>query len=351
MRPPLSFVDVSGVGNSGKSALVDLLREFDAFWVPHYSFEFDLLRVRGGLLDLRTWLCDDWSPIRSHAAVHAFRDVLDRMGVDPRWWDVRGLLRSTSQRYDRSFNGRFRALSREFVDSFVIGSYRAEWPYDALRESDWVRLARKLLRRAGLRGKLLRDVLLVDGQDFAVRATRYLQDLYHEIVPQGTDWAVLNNGFEPFNPLPALDTITGSRQMVVTRDPRDVFVSGLNLHRVAAGSDRTLLSVDNDGLNKSFLATDDLALFVKRYRLYHEKLYRGTDPRVAHLRFEDLVRDYEASVHRVMAFLGLQRAQHARPGQSFSPARSGSNVGLWRSYSGSADIEYIARELPEYLVN
>jgi hypothetical protein len=346
---PYRFIDVSGVGNSGKSALVDLLREFDGLWVPEFWFEFDILRIPGGLIELKTWLCDDWSPVRSHAAVRCFHDVAERMGLDPRWWDLRGLMRSTSQRYDRRFNGRFRSLSHRFADSFVIGRYRSEWPFDGPREGDVRRFVRKILRRVGFRRQIMPEVLLVDGTDFAERATRYLEELYSEIVPADTEAVGLNNGFEPFNPVPGLNMIRGALQCVVTRDPRDVFVSGLSAHRVT-GSDRRLLAHDNDGLSKSFLATDDLALFVRRYRLYQNNLYRGDDPRVLRVRFEDLVCKYEATAHRVTEFLGLERSRHRRPQSCFSPERSRRNVGLWRQYSGREEIDYIERELSAYLV-
>jgi len=347
--PPYTFLDVSGVGNSGKSAVVDVLREFEAVWAPEFSFEFDLVRAPGGLIELKTWLCDDWSPVRSHAAMRAFEEVIERMGVDPPWWDLPALLRSTSHRYDRRFRGRFLPLSRRFAASFIVGRYRAEWSYDSLRESDVVRFARKVLRRLGLRRAILREVLLVDGADFAERTTRYLRELFAQAVPRDARFIVLNNGLEPFNPVPGLDLISGSRQFVVTRDPRDVYVSGQNLHSVTA-QDRALLASDNDGLNKSFLATDDLELFVRRYRLYHQKLYHGGDPRVLQLRFEDLVCRYEATLARIMQFLGLSPERHRRREQCFSPARSAANVGLWRRYGRSAEITYIERELRPYLV-
>lgn len=346
----LCFVDVSGVGNSGKSAAVDLLREIDGLWAPEYSFEFDLPRVPGGLIDLRTNLVTDWSPVRSHAAVHAFRDVVHKMGRDPAWWDIWGLMQSTSQRYDRRFRGQFIELSERFLQSLVVGSYRAEWPYSDLAEQPLLRLGRKILRRAGLRRQLAREVLLVDGAKFDQRAAAYLETLYRSIVSPQTELVVMNNAFEPFNPVPFLDMLAGSKQIVVTRDPRDMYVSGLNAHKVDK-RDRGLLAFDNDGMNKSFLATDDLSMFVKRYRLYHTNLYRGPDPRVLRLRFEDLVADYERTVQRVLDFLGVAPTQHARPKSAFDPQRSAANIGIWRRYSGGAELRHIEAELGEYLAN
>lgn len=48
----MNFIDVYGVGNSGKGALVDLLRELDGIYVPEWSFEFDMIRLPVGLLDI-----------------------------------------------------------------------------------------------------------------------------------------------------------------------------------------------------------------------------------------------------------------------------------------------------------
>lgn len=346
----IEFIDVSGVGNSGKSAMVDLLREVEGIYSPEYWFEFDLLRVPDGIIDLRNHLVSDWSPIRSHAAIHAFRNVVRKMGRDPTWWDLPGLLDSTSQRYERRFNRRFIELSETFVKSFIIGSYRAEWPYDSLRENDMLRFVRKILGRLGLRKHLAREVLLVQGADFDARASAYLQALYREFVPANVDRVVLNNGFEPFNPLPGLDMLAGSQQIVITRDPRDIYVSGLNFHNVK-GSDSRLLAFDNDGMNKSFLATDDLEVFVRRYRLYHENLYRGSDARVLQIRFEDLIRDHQTVVPRVFEFLGVPMSRHVRRGTVFVPERSAKNIGIWKQYSRKDEMQYFEDQLPEYLVN
>lgn len=336
------------MGNSGKSAVVDLLREVDGVFVPEYWFEFDILRVPGGLLDLRHHLVGDWSPVRSHAAVREFLRVTRKMGRDPAWWDLLGLLDSSGQRYERRFRGSFLSLSRQLANGFIRGRYRAEWPFDALGDSYAATVVRKVLRRLGLRRQIARDVLLVGGSGFDQRAAGYLESLYNTIVPPGTDRAVLNNGFEPFNPLPALEMLPSARQVVVTRDPRDVYVSGLNAHRVTK-RDKHLIACDNDGLNKSFLATDDLEMFVARHRLYAEKLFRGSHWRVLHVRFEDIVLNYDAVVSRILAFLGIDPSRHVRPRTTFQPERSRTNVGLWKRYTGREEIEFIESKLADFL--
>ena len=341
------FVDVSGVGNSGKSAVVDLLREVDGVFVPEYWFEFDLIRVRGGLLDLRHHLLEDWSPIRSHAAYHEFIDIVKKMGCDPAPWNISGLLRSTGQRYDKRFCGQFQELSIEFAKKLEIGSYQALWPFDDLREIALLRFVKKIMRRAGLRGSLTREVLLLDGRDFDTLARSYLKQLYELIVPLGCDKVVLNNGLEPFNPKPGLDML-GARQIVVFRDPRDVFVSGGNDSSTNEG-DRKLFAPDNDGINKSFLAKNNLPMFVERYRLFRERCFKGNSEDVLHLNFESLVMNSEKYAEIILSFLDINYSRRTKKNNYFRPDDSRKSIGLWRQYSNQDEIRYIETELKEYL--
>ena len=345
----MNFVDISGVGNSGKGALVDLLRELDDFYVPEYWFEFDMLRVPGGLLDFRHCLLEDWSPIRSHAAYHQFIAVIEKMGLDPYPWDIIGLINSTGQRYDRRFGGQFRSLSRQFANQFIEGAYKTEWPYDGLREDGIERLTKRLLRRLGVRKSLFDDVLLMNGHDFDKRAKVYLENLYRLFISPTCDHVVFNNGFEPFNPEPGL-AMLGARQIVVTRDPRDIYVSGLNSHNIN-DEDRHLLAFDNDGLSKSFLATDDLDVFIRRYELYQKHLFSGINNDVLHVTFEGLILDYDLQTERIFAFLGVNPTRHRRANTKFIPSKSRKNIGLWKDYGQQDEIKYIEEKLKDYLVN
>jgi hypothetical protein len=343
-----AYVDICGVGNSGKSAISDLLSEFDAIYMPEYWFEFDLIRVPDGLLELRQRLVENWSPVRSHYAVAAFRRLVHMMGRDPGWWNMAGHWVSTGHRLDRRFDRQYRAQWLAFVDSFVRMELIAEWGYDEMQMRPELRLIRKAIRHIGGRRRLRRVVRLVDGKDFDVKVRNVMDALFALIAPPDADIIGLHNCFEPYNPIPALDMMGNAKQIIVTRDPRDIYVSGQTAAQVKP-EDKALLPFDNDGLNKSFLATDDLAAFVTRMRLLHEQLFCGHDPRVLRLRFEDIVLDYDRTVDRVCKFLGIDRARHRRPRTKLVPEKSAKNVGLWRRYSSQQEVDYIAREMPDLL--
>ena len=307
-----------------------------------------MMRVPGGLLDFRHCLVEDWSPIRSHAAYHSFIDIIKKMGLDPAPWDLFGLLVSCPQRYDRRFKGQFRSLSLEFADKFVLGSYKSDWPYNALRENGFTRLAKRVGRRLGFRRYLFDEVLMINGQNFDAHARDYLEKLYKLIVPKNCKNVVLNNAFEPFNPAPGLSMI-GARQIVVSRDPRDVYVSGLSSYDVTE-KNKVLLGPENDGLSKAFLATDNLDLFVKRFRLYQEQLFCDSRKDVLHVSFEDLILDYRTHVEMILNFLEIDPARHVNPETYLIPSVSKKNIGLWRQSDKKDEIRFIESELSEYLV-
>lgn len=343
----LRFLDVSGVGNSGKSALVDLLREFDGIYVPHFQFEFDIIRVPGGLLDLRHALLEDWSPVRSHEAISRFRKKFVTMGLSPKPWDIPKLLKSSGQRYERHFGEQYFKLFEEFLESLVLASYRAEWPYQELEFSGSQRLAFRLARRFGFREAVLHNVLLVSGAEFDQKLQNVFQRLFEPLLSATEKTVVLNNGIEPFNPEPGLNMLgSSSRQIVVVRDPRDIYASGLNKTH---GEVKTLQASDNDGFNKGFLATDDIRLFCERMKLHLQNLPKTEGPRVLKIWFEDLVTNPELTNQKVADFLELDLAHHSRKGEFLKPEKSRRMVGIASKLPDQQPVDFIAKELSEYL--
>lgn len=343
-----NYIDVSGVGNSGKSAVTDLLREFPQFWVPHNQFEFDVIRVPGGVLDLAHHIVEDWSPVRSHHAIDQFKAVIRSMGTNPSLFNLKGLAQSSSQRYDRVFKNQFQKISNEYVDEFIVGTYKALWPYDFIHQNSIVRFARKLTRRLLGAKQIFSTVYLTDGKEFSARSSHYLNKLYSLVTDSNHTHVVLNNCFEAYLPTRSLDTFKNSKSIIVIRDPRDVYVSGLNAHHVAL-KDQRLQATENDGTNKSFLASDNLDLFILRYENQMKHLYKGSDPRVLVLNFEELVSKYEITLNRIYSFLDLSLESHREKTKFFDPKKSQKNIGLWREYSKQEEVRKIEAELKDYL--
>ena len=112
----MKVIDVSGIGHSGKTAVTDILREVRGFHVHDNSFEFDLLRLPDGILDLEKALCDNWSPIRSDFAIKRFKQ----------------LALALEDGYSETLNSNFKILTQKYVESLIIDQLHINGWYDEL---------------------------------------------------------------------------------------------------------------------------------------------------------------------------------------------------------------------------
>lgn len=327
-RSPFRYVDLSGYGFSGKHAAIDLLREFDTYHVPHFEFEFCLLRIQGGILELESALHEDWSPIRSDAAIRRFRRLIRRLGVRSTMRKPWTLFAGAGYNYDQHFNGRFLELSNAYVDSLVTKSWVTNWPYPLTDLSGLELFARRLANKLGIPGALDVEVSLACPHDFVNHTRRFLDRLLSSNVDGNTRVIVMHNAFEPFQPQRCLKYFDNVKSIVIDRDPRDIYVQQLSYRPVAAS------------------APD----FIVKYRVYREaaKRYATDDAAILRMRFEDLVLDYDRTLATVLAHLGETEAIHTRPRRYFDPSQSRKNVGLWKSHPHPEDIQLIESELSEY---
>lgn len=350
-----NFVDVSGVGNSGKTAVSDILREFDRVWTPADSFEFDLFRLPNGILDLHHHLAEDWSPIRSHYAISRFNELIDQIGMSPSKLSWKKIY-STGNNYDRLFERQFRTVMKGFSNKLIAGSYQAEWPYELTTYSVRRRILHKLAVKLNIRSLLERQVYLSDSSEFEQELTATMNKLFEILVNKDSvsssiDYVVLHNCFEPFNPVRSLNILSKSKSIIVYRDPRDVYVSGIRNGKVSYKKDITFGAEDEHGLSEAFLATYDINLFILRYQTYMKNIYKGQDNRVLKLRFEDLVHNYDQSLTQICNFLNLDSALHVRKKQKFQPSQSAKNIGKWRKYENSQEIKLITEKLSDFVWN
>lgn len=350
-----NFVDVSGVGNSGKTAVSDLLREFDRFWVPEDSFEFDFFRLPNGILDLHHHLMEDWSPIRSHYALKRFVELTEQIASSPSKFNVWNKLKSTGNNYDRVFNQKFSLQMLNFAKQLTAGTYQAEWPYEMVSACLFKKLLYKLAIKFEIKAISQSQVCLSDADKFQQDLTTAMNTIYQQVVTkkigaENCDFVVLHNCFEPFNPVRSLNILSNSKSIIVYRDPRDVYVAGIKNKNVSK-KDITFGAADEHGLSETFLATYDINLFILRYSTYMKNLYKGNDNRILKIRFEDLVINYEKSVTDICNFLDIGQKHHLRKGEHFKPQESIKNIGKWRNFENSTEVKMITERLSDFVWN
>jgi hypothetical protein len=213
----MKIIDVSGFGHSGKTAVTDLFREVEGVNVHHPSFEFNLLRLPDGLIDLKRNVIDFWSPIKSDFALKRFSKLCNRLNGN----------------YSDQLNADFLQLSNEFVNSLILDTLNVEWYDDlySLKKSTIKDLLRVFLKSSGLlrqirsvKKKLFQQekskkelVYIVNQEKIIEKINKYLES----ILLSNTKFCgtvVTNNAFEPFDPYQNMSFFNDPYCIIVNRD-------------------------------------------------------------------------------------------------------------------------------------
>ncbi len=343
----MCFVDISGFGHSGKGVVTDLLREFEGFQVPHYNFEFNLIRIQGGLIDLKHALVDNWSPVRSDAALRRFGRLIRRIGPKASINVPLSMFYSNGMNYDEMFKGQFSKLSYEYMDSLIQSSFISEWPYQMIDDSPSKQFVQRLKSKLKIKEQFLTKVYLtsIDEDTFVRKTNAYLRDLFGLISTKNDKVIVTHNALEPFNPITGLNLLPNSKLIVVQRDPRDIYASVI-------ASDGYIPGYETNRhwqIKLAMLGLDDINVFCDRQLIYYNQVRKIDDPNVLRLRFEDLIVKYESTLLRIYQFLGEKSAIHINKHKYFNPDESLKNIGLWKNLKNDNNLSVIEKRMPEFL--
>lgn len=333
----LKVIDLSGYSFSGKSAYFDLVCEFDGY--KHYSkeFEFELIRLPNGILDLYYSLVENWSPVRSSEAIRKFKSLVDILSGNDGFISR---LVSRGYKYDYYFPG-FYAISQEYLDKLIIASWKSEWPFAYNDYPKYQIFFKKLLFRLGKRDIFSARIYLsrFDKKDFLNITREYLDKLFSSCIANNEKAIVLSNAFETTNPTISHQLCYSAKSIVVDRDPRDIYLAALNTGYV-------------NGINVGKTAIgDNVEIFIERFKLYRKDLV--SDENVLRINFEDLVLNYEETLNKLFIFLGEDKSIHKYPKKYFDPEVSKKGVGMWKNVDNQLkkDVDKIYSELKEYCVN
>lgn len=340
------YTIISGFNMTGKTVITDILKEIDGFNVPIHTFEFNLLRIQGGILDLYNALEEDWSPIRSDAAIRRFRKITLKLGMNASFKNPISLFVANGTNYNKFFNGSFIKITNDYVNSLIDYSYEIEWPYLAIDESPFRQFYLRILRNIMKKKTFKREVYGTDKKDFVNKTKNYLNDLFKTISTPSTKTFVMHNTIEPFNPTRGLDLFDDAKIIIVQRDPRDVYAS--NYVRDVAYIPSYEVKRHWD-LKMALTSADKIDLFIKRQLAQYNRIKKNKDDdRVLRLRFEEIVLNYEETLQKIYNFLNIDSSEHSLKNKFFKPELSKKNIGLWKKMDNSKEIKLIENTLQEF---
>ena len=344
----MKIINVTGIGNSGKGAVVDLLRSFSNTWAPASSFEFDFFRINGGMIDFLEIISKDNSSIKTDMAFKRLKSNCIKMGINPKIIDLRGHFISTGHRYDRLFSGNFTKITNEFLDDLVERKIKAYWPFDRLEKSYISNFFIKFFSRIGFSSLDHSFIHQLNKDELDKKFDKYIQDLFSCLGDRKYGVYVMNNFFDPYHINDFVKWFRGVKSIVVIRDPRDIYVSGLSGAQINK-KNKKLLPQENDGKEKSFLGTNDLDFFINRYKKNMESIDRGFPNSQLIIRFEDLIYDHKNTKKRILDFLEMDLGHEDSQESKFNPKLSMKNTFIWKKYDGADEIDRIKLDLKDYI--
>lgn len=323
------IIGACGFGSTGSSAVSDYLKEYDSFQVLD-RIEFTWVSAADGLIDLEYHLFHPHNRTTdSIYAIERFKqlcerktDALQRAGISA---DV------------------FKKSVDDFLSSIITTSWK--WNRPGVK-SFWDRQVRAFLKKVNFVSRWeikhgrqwnkypYEDVYLsVMPNNFDEAARKHVRELLAGIGAEFNKPIILDQPFAGNNPQACFKYFDDPYAVVVDRDPRDNYVFA-----------RTKL------LGKwHLMPVEPVGEFVKYYRaLRKNQPYTEKHDRVLSIKFEDMVYHYDETTAQLRKFLHLP--ENPNPKSIFDPAISMPNTQVWKRFPQFAkDVEYIEKELPEYL--
>ncbi len=323
------IIGACGFGSTGSSAVSDYLKEYGNVQVLD-QIEFTWVSAVDGLIDL------------DYHVNHPHNRTMDSIKAIERY---RTMCNRKVNKYNRAGVSpeKFIKLTDEFLNSIITTS----WDWSTHSSKGVIdRIKRYLYARFSIVSKwevkhgrhwegypLEKVYLSVMPEDFDAKAKKHVRDI---LLAMGADFSrpiILDQPFSGNNPQACFKFFEDPYAVVVDRDPRDNYVFA----KTKLLGKMHLMPINN---------VED---FVKYYRALRKgQPYTEPHERVLTMRFEDLVYHYDEATAQLREFFNLP--DNPNPKSIFDPAISMPNTQVWKRFPQFAkDIEYIEKELPEYL--
>ena len=321
---PMSYM------GSGSSAVTDLLREYEGINTKNSDFEYVFLYAPDGLFDLEYKLLYNNNAIRSDEAIKSFRKLMQELYIYGGW----GIAN-----YKEKISQNFIKIVDSYLNSIITSKYHGIWYYHQKpTKVDWIiRVIKRVLFKKTVKLKQLQlEMSMISSEDFYEKSRKFIVDVIKQISDTEEN-IVLDQLILPHN-LNLIDNykIEGLLPIIVSRDPRDVFVLNKYFWKPR---------------NQEVPYPTDVKEFCNYYKMMREN-EKKTNTSVLRLKFEDLVLNYEKTKQDIENFIGVDSIHHKAKFEYFNPAISVNNLQVYnRDIDYLPEVEIIESELFEYLYN
>lgn len=334
MANKLDYISVAGYGSTGSSAVVNLLEELENCHVVEGEFRF--IQDPDGLEDLCSNLTNSWGWVRSDAFIRRFIKYTDLIGRSPHYFQF-------GEKLDNLFNNKFFEYRDKFLKNIIDTTWNGYWFYHDYHERNaletFIEKVKRYSKRFGVSKQKIRRITKKSDMYFVRHdvdcyryAREFIDNLFSELVVSDTNKkVVLDQLILPYNRNKFEMLFENLKQIVVDRDPRDVYLDAKNYN--------------------AYPITNDINTFISFYESSHLKENLKLDKNTLLIKFEDLIFNYESEKSKIFKFLNLRDSEHVNPKSRFIPEWSINNTQTWLKPENNMylkDIEVIESKLKEW---
>ncbi len=328
------IIGTCGFCSTGSSAVSDYLKEFEENQVLD-KFEFTMVYLPDGMEDLNYHLTrninrDDNCSIaipRFRRAMHTYEHLLSVRTRIPE----SEIKRKTEEYLDSLIQMRWKSVRR--TDSLLYPTWFYENIGIRLMKQRIIPLLNKLFHKNFMLYPNRVVEVSIKPKEFIEKSRQFVQWYLLQLGADFSKNIVLDQPFIGNDPAKSFPYYGDAVAFVVDRDPRDNYIFA-----------REFLSKKRD-----FIPSDSVEEFVLYYKALRDGMpYQMYNERICRLNFEDMVYDYDNATKKIRDFLHLP--ENPCPRSVFDPSLSVNNTQLILKFPKyKKDVEYIEKELPEYL--
>ena len=338
----MQIITSTGFGDSGSSAVTDLLSEYNEIKAFNSEWECTFLHAPDGLSDLEAAVREGHR-LKVDYAVNRFLSLSKRLSIQ--------------ENYINAFHGKFYEISYGFVQSFFDlvwnGMYEDRLPSYYAQSS---KKDKKLIDFANTYYNIKKSkkfdmyesdswrpsyvpcaeaFYYTDINRFYDCTKKYIQELINEI-DKDCKRLYLDQLLPPISVAKYLNYFPcDTKVFIVDKDPRDLFI------------------VENVYNGSRYVAYENVDTFIKWYRATRKKSREDVLPEnKLYCMLDELVYDYDNSCHKIENFLNISPDSHVSKLSKFDPEKSCVNTRLYLKYDNfTKEVLKIEKELEEYLYN
>jgi len=325
-----TLVCVNGFYASGSSAVADLLQEYQNVTTSLSG------RLEDSVEERNKGRCE-FDIVRGGCGVFALEHLFETRNMFERDTILRVFMSFVETNYNNCignfYDDKFIAITRKFLNRLISMKTRSPdgFPYAKQVRALGTHAANFVLGHPK-EDKCeyvyyLKDLSIAE---YRAIAREYIEEAMRTV--ESKDYLVLDQGcadcssdFDRFQ-----DYFGPLKAIWCYRDPRDVYAICMK-HKYEG------------------CVPEDAETFIEWYKTRLAPFWGKTDDRYLMFQFEDLIMDYDATVAKIEAYLGLSASDHIAPRKYFKPAESFvRSIGIWRNEPNQEAVRKIRQALPEF---